>query len=72
METPIGTLRITGEAMGVSEVTFTKDPVRSSEEIPQSLQLAVTQLKEYFNKERTEFNLKLNPDGTDFLKRVST
>ena len=70
METPIGTLRITGDAMGVSEVSFTKDPVGSSEDIPVSLQVAVTQLKEYFNKERTEFNLKLNPDGTDFQKRV--
>jgi methylated-DNA-[protein]-cysteine S-methyltransferase len=30
----------------------------------------VKQLKEYFNKERSHFNLKLNPQGTEFQKKV--
>jgi methylated-DNA-[protein]-cysteine S-methyltransferase len=70
METPLGMLRITGDLEGVSEVSFVDDPMESSEEIPQSLKSVVAQLREYFSKDRTEFELKLNPDGTDFQKRV--
>jgi methylated-DNA-[protein]-cysteine S-methyltransferase len=39
-------------------------------EIPESLQDCVQQLSEYFNDTRKEFNLKLNPQGTEFQKRV--
>ncbi|MCW5518203.1 methylated-DNA--[protein]-cysteine S-methyltransferase [Aureitalea sp. L0-47] len=70
METPLGMLRITGDLEGISEVSFVDDPMVSSEEIPKSLKPVVAQLREYFSKVRTDFELKLNPNGTDFQKRV--
>lgn len=39
-------------------------------EIPDCLQDCVTQLQEYFAGTRTRFNLKLNPQGTEFQKKV--
>ena len=44
--------------------------VNTVEEIAEPLRDAVSQLREYFNGERTVFNLKLNLIGTDFQKRV--
>ena len=41
-----------------------------SKKIPEALTTAVSQLQEYFKGNRTHFNLKLNPQGTDFQKRV--
>ena len=38
--------------------------------IPEVLEDAVSQLNEYFKGERKTFSLKLNPEGTDFQKRV--
>lgn len=38
--------------------------------IPESLQDCVFQLNEYFEGTRTQFNLKLNPQGSDFQKKV--
>mgnify|MGYP000147377367 CR=1 FL=1 len=38
--------------------------------IPLELEDCATQLNEYFEGERKQFNLKLNPKGTDFQKKV--
>jgi len=70
LNTPIGTLKITGDDEGLQEVVFVDSEVSLNTSIPQSLLPAVTQLKEYFNKTRTSFELELNPQGTVFQKRV--
>ncbi|MCL4169062.1 UNVERIFIED_CONTAM: hypothetical protein GTU68_012202, partial [Idotea baltica] len=41
-----------------------------SDTIPESLLDCVIQLKEYFNETRKTFDLKLNPEGTTFQKKV--
>lgn len=69
-KTPVGTAKIVGDKNGISEVTLIEESLESSKEIPESLQDCVQQLSEYFNGARKEFNLKLNPQGTDFQKRV--
>lgn len=69
-KTPIGTARIVGDTDGISSVTVIDNDVESSSEIPECLQDCVNQLDEYFNKKRTSFNLKLNPQGTEFQKQV--
>jgi methylated-DNA-[protein]-cysteine S-methyltransferase len=49
------------------------DSVRTLEmtkKMPQCLQDCVQQLDEYFQGTRTSFDLKLNPQGTDFQKQV--
>lgn len=38
--------------------------------IPKELKPAVDQLAEYFEGKRTHFELKLNPEGTEFQKKV--
>ena len=69
-KTPIGTAKIVGDKNGVSEVTLIEESFETSTKIPKSLQDCVQQLAEYFNGKRLEFNLKLNPQGTEFQKRV--
>lgn len=44
------------------------DPVQS--EIPEELQEAVLQLKEYFSGTRTQFSFKIAPEGTEFQQKV--
>lgn len=70
LKTPVGTLKISGDPEGISEVKFTEDPEIAYDKTPSVLAEAVKQLKEYFNKERSHFNLKLNPQGTEFQKKV--
>ncbi|MET2985406.1 methylated-DNA--[protein]-cysteine S-methyltransferase [Aureibaculum conchae] len=69
-KTPIGLARIVGDNSGISSITVIDGDENSSTEIPKCLQDCVTQLDEYFKKKRTSFNLKLNPQGTDFQKQV--
>jgi len=71
-KTPIGTAKIIGDTNGIISITVLDDSIETSKKIPINLQDCVTQLGEYFNGTRTNFNLKLNPQGTDFQKRVWT
>ncbi|MDD3720893.1 MAG: methylated-DNA--[protein]-cysteine S-methyltransferase [Lutibacter sp.] len=59
-----------GNKNGISAVTVIDDAKETSTEIPEILQDCVQQLTDYFNGTRKQFNLKLNPEGTDFQKRV--
>ncbi len=70
LKTPVGALEIKGGPLGLQSIHFLDTEVATSEVIPKALLSAVTQLKEYFNKTRTHFQLKLNPEGTDFQKKV--
>ena len=69
-KTPIGIARIVGDDDGISSVTVVDGEQETSNKIPDCLQDCVTQLDEYFDKKRTTFNLKLNPQGTDFQKNI--
>jgi len=69
-KTPIGSARIVGDDKGISSVTVIDGEQETSYEIPDCLKDCVMQLDEYFNQKRTTFNLKLNPQGTDFQKNV--
>ncbi len=68
-KTPIGTARIVGDD-GISSITVLDTEAPSSTKIPKCLINCVNQLEEYFKKERTFFELKLNPSGTVFQKEV--
>ena len=69
-KTPIGTARIVGDEDGISSITVIDGEQESSQNIPECLRDCVTQLEEYFDKKRTSFNLKLNPQGTEFQKNA--
>lgn len=51
-------------------MTFLDEKISNSIENPACLQTCVSQLTEYFEGKRTEFNLTINPKGTAFQLRV--
>lgn len=68
--TPLGTALLEGDANGISKIHVLDGDIPVSEVIPVELQDAATQLTEYFAGNLTQFTFKLNPQGTDFQKRV--
>ena len=70
IKTPLGIAILKGDADGLKEFTITENSeALSATEIPPELEDAVYQITEYFNGTRTSFDVKLNPNGTDFQKR---
>lgn len=70
INTPLGIAKIVGNKDGISLVTVLDSNEVISKTIPNQLQDCVSQLQDYFNRTRQTFNLKLNPEGTDFQKKV--
>ena len=69
-KTPLGFAKIEGDKHGISSLILLNNEVVTSDIIPEILEDAVQQLNEYFNGERKQFTIKLNPQGTTFQKRV--
>ena len=69
IKTPLGIAKIVGDDAGISEISVS-DGGEIDLIIPNVLQEAVSQLNDYFAGKRTDFNFKLNPQGTDFQQRV--
>ena len=69
-KTPIGTAKIVGNKNGIQAVSVLEEDIDTSKEIPKCLQDCVTQLEDYFEGKTNNFNLKLNPQGTTFQKKV--
>lgn len=78
INSPLGFTKIVGDEDGIAAVTVLND-IKCSEEksiekitdiIPVELEDCVIQLNEYFEGNRTKFDLKLNPQGTDFEKKL--
>lgn len=69
LHTPIGFAKLEGDENGLASIKVLEDekPIGI---IPGVLEDAVYQFREYFEGNRKNFNLKLNPSGTDFQKRV--
>lgn len=61
---------IIGDSEGISSITVSDIKVEISSEVPDCLQDCVQQLNEYFASERTFFELKLHPKGTEFQQKV--
>lgn len=70
IRTPLGTAQLIGDQNGLSAISVLDGEHAVGDRIPKNLEDAVYQLKEYFEGKRMIFDLKLNPDGTDFQKRV--
>ena len=65
----IGNILITADEKFILTVSFTDEAVNFLEK-NDVINLAVSQLDEYFKGVRKTFNLPLNPNGTEFQKRV--
>lgn len=70
IETPLGFAKIVGNNKGISSVSIVEKPENITESIPETLLNCATQLKAYFNNKLKTFDLELNPEGTDFQKKV--
>lgn len=70
IKTPLGITLIEGDENGIVKIWVLNDDVPLSKVIPDVLQDAVQQIQEYFEGKRTDFNFMLNPQGTDFQKKV--
>tara|TARA_R110000868_G_scaffold5358_2_gene32644 strand:+ start:384 stop:860 length:477 start_codon:yes stop_codon:yes gene_type:complete len=70
MNTPLGVAKITGGSEGLSSIIVLDFEEPLTDVIPESLEDAVYQLNEYFEGIRTKFQLDLNPEGTEFQKKV--
>lgn len=69
LKTPLGIATIIGDENGVSVISVSDEGCVSAE-IPVVLQEAVSQLNEYFEGNRTGFDFKINPKGTEFQQKV--
>ena len=69
IKTPLGIAKIIGDNKGISEISVL-DEGDISKSIPKELKEVVAQLKDYFSGKRNDFELKLNPKGTDFQQKV--
>lgn len=72
LKTPVGILQVEGDAQGLSKVYFPgeKQDNHSLKEIPDELREAVFQIQSYLKGDLKEFNLQLNPKGSDFQQKV--
>ena len=70
VNTPLGVAKIIGDEYGIASVVVLNSNEMVSNVIPDQLQDCVYQLLEYFQGDRETFSLKLNPEGTEFQKRV--
>lgn len=69
VHTPIGVAELQGDANGlVALKVLDMEPPTAI--VPDLLKAAVFQLSEYFEGQRTQFHLQLNPSGTVFQKKV--
>ena len=70
IKSPLGITRLEGDENGLSTITVLDSEEELTEIIPEVLEDAVYQLREYFSGQRKVFDLALNPEGTDFQKKV--
>ncbi len=69
INSPLGITKIVGDENGIAEISVLSEGSVSAT-IPSELQEAVSQLGDYFDGKRQDFNFKLNPKGTDFQQKV--
>lgn len=69
LQTPMGVAELQGDENGLASVSVLnkEKPIGI---IPEVLEDAIYQFQEYFEGTRENFDLKLNPSGTDFQKKV--
>ncbi|TAD96122.1 MAG: methylated-DNA--[protein]-cysteine S-methyltransferase [Bacteroidetes bacterium] len=70
-ESPIGFLEIKGNESHILSIFFVeKEALNTSLPSNEIVEKAVTQLAEYFNHQRKTFDFAIDPQGTDFQKKV--
>jgi methylated-DNA-[protein]-cysteine S-methyltransferase len=70
IQSPLGITRITGDDNGIAEISIRSEATEITTKIPKPLKEAVKQLQEYFDGKRTDFDFRINPQGTEFQQKV--
>ncbi len=70
INTPLGVTKLEGDSDGLASIKVLDADETISSHIPDSLKIAAEQLQQYFEGNRDNFDIALNPKGTDFQKRV--
>lgn len=69
-QTPIGLLELAADEHALKSIYFVEEKSDSEETENSVLEQTRIQLDEYFAGKRKEFNLPLEPEGTDFQQKV--
>ncbi len=69
-ETPLGIAHIKGDSDGIQSISVLENGELSMDQVPEELRAATEQLREYFEGNLKEFDIKTNPKGTDFQLKV--
>lgn len=70
INSPLGILEIAEENNTIIYIKFIEQFTVIKEDTSYYLSKCIAQLNEYFDGKRNSFDLKLNPEGTDFQKEV--
>lgn len=70
LNSPVGLIEITGREDAILKVSFVEEKFESEFETNTCVNECAQQLEQYFNGGRKEFELKLEPEGTEFQKKV--
>ncbi|HVA98629.1 MAG TPA: methylated-DNA--[protein]-cysteine S-methyltransferase [Bacteroidia bacterium] len=70
IHSPIGWIEIKGNENGISSLIFVEENEEKNTNVHPTLKKAVLQITDYLNGKRTVFDVKINPEGTDFQKNV--
>lgn len=68
-KSPIGHLRIISNDTDIIKIEFS-DEYFKMKMVPVQIQNCISQLDEYFKGKRKEFNIRINPSGTEFQGKV--
>jgi methylated-DNA-[protein]-cysteine S-methyltransferase len=69
IQSPVGTIEISGSENGIRSIMFLDSKFEPAP-IPACLKDCVNQLTEYFDGKRKQFELTIDPSGTDFQLKV--
>jgi len=70
LESPLGTIKVKGDAAGIQEIYFEEAPLNDAATVPKNLAPCVEQLQQYFDGKRQQFDFNINPQGTVFQQKI--
>lgn len=70
MSSPIGFLKLVSDEWQLRSILFDAEYIENEAYIPDILIVAQKQLEEYFSGSRQVFDLAIDPEGTDYQRRV--
>jgi len=69
-QSPLGTIKVKGDAAGIQEIYFEEARLNDAATVPKNLAPCVEQLQQYFDGKRQQFDFNINPQGTAFQQKI--